>query len=296
MQAKDLHFKNFYYDTLQSFLNCHFEGKQEVAITQQEDTLLCEYAALKNLLAGVKEVNLSCHYVRSALDALKKYNMTGKAVVDGENLGDVEGYENCIIIHLKYLPRYGENQLQELSMYSGQKKVPLLIDFGRSLDELGTLDKMYGTSPTHFLEDMGFLDRDCTLLGGNYLDKEDLSLLAMYSARLALTPKSDMLQGRGFTNLAMIKNSGIEFNFASDDFPYVNMLSEVNWACGQTANLLCDNTAVTRGEILEKITTSASKRLEKAMLSGEGISQPQELKERLLWLEKELVNKLKEKI
>ncbi len=296
MQAKDLYFKNFYYDTLKSFLNCHFEGKQEVAITEEEDALLCEYGAIKNLLAGVKEVNLGCHYAKNALDALSKYNLSGKAVVDG-NIEDFEGYEKCIFIHIKGLLNYSENQLQELSMYSGQKKVPLLIEFGRSLEELGTLDKLYGVTPTRLLEDLGFLDRDCTLLGGNYLDKDDLSLLAMYGTRLCLTPQSDMLKGRGFTNLAMIKNSEVAIVFASDDFPYVNMLGEVNWACGQTANLLCNERAVTRGEMLEKITPNPTKQLERLMLSGERqISDLPELKDRLSRLENELIKRIKEKI
>jgi len=297
-QQNYLHFKNGYYDALGSFLKCHFLDTSQVKITDEEDRLLCEYGALKNVLAGVGEVNLSCMHPDNALGALKKYSLSGKAVLDGKQLEDLDGKEACIIIHIQSVLDYSENELQDISMLSGQKKVPVLIDYGRSLNEMGSIDKTYGISPIRVLEDMGFLDRECTLLGGNYLDKDDLAILSMYGTKLCLTPQSDMLKGRGFVNLAMIKNSGIEVTFASDDYPYVDMLSEVNWACGQTVNLLCDRNAISRTEILGKVTTNPTKEMERMMLSGERpcISVSKELKERFLAIEKELIKKIKEKI
>ena len=108
------------------------------------------------------------------------------------------------------------------------------------------------------MEEFGFLDRECYILGGNYLDKDDFSLLSSYGAKVILTPKSDSLCGREFVNLLTLENADIDYFFGSDIYPIVNIFHEALLAYEGTANLLVNN------------FTLDLKRLEKSLQSDFG--------------------------
>lgn len=268
----DYGLKNIYFECLGTFCQEH-NITYDQASSKPLDALLSEWGALKNLLAGVNEVNLSCQHPENALSALKRYDMKGQAVTDAK-LALKNGYKNAIL-HIKNVLDLSENELAEISMYSGQNKLSVLITYGQSLYEMGTIDKTYNLSPARFLEELGFLDRNCIVKGGNYLDKDDLEILSSYDVKLALTPQSDAMLGRGAVNLSPILAQNIEFNFASETFPFVNMLAEVNLACNQTANAMLDIKLAKREELFDYIKSSLplalefdDERIEKLILSN----------------------------
>lgn len=279
-------FINYYCDVLASFAN---EFKKalpcDLVLSQDQERALCEYAVVKNKLAGVGKLNLSCSCPDLALNALKKYDMQGCAVVD-----DFEKCKEGCIFHIKDVLALSESQLQEYSMELGLKKKPCMITFGRSLYDMGQIDKTYNMSPVTFLEDMGFLDRECFILGGNFLDKDDLSLLSQYDATLILSPRSDMLAGRGFVNLAPLKSQNLTLGFASDIHPKVDMLGEGNLAVGQTANLMYDVNIVSLNEIGKFLLLRQPKiDIELFALQDEEVEQDAKLKARLMELKDELM-------
>lgn len=251
--------KNAYFNCVDTFCNVHDLSYNQTP-TKQLDGLLSEWGALKNLLSGVNEVNLSCAYPENVHSVLKKYNMQGLPVVEAK-YATQNGFKNAIL-HIKNVLELSENELSEISMYSGQNKLPVLITYGRTLYEMGTIDKTYNLSPARFLEELGFLDRNCLILGGNYLDKDDLEILSNYDTKLALTPQSDSFKGRGAINLSPLLSKGIDFTFASDDFPFVNMLAELNLASSQTANAMLDAEVANREELFESITSTKSLKLD----------------------------------
>lgn len=236
---------NFYCDSLSCFLYEKYPkfDLSEIKISQEAEKFLCEYVVLKNKLSGVSELNISATNSSCAVEALSKYSMQGKAVIDAETF-DFVASEN-IIVHIKDILSLSENKLQDIAMQCGKKNLPVLITFGRNLNELGSIDKTYKMSPVTFLESMGFLDRDCSILGGNFLDKDELALLASYDCRLVLSPHADMFMGRGFINLSPLKSQAVTLAFASDVYPKIDMLKEGELACGQTANLMYDHKIVT---------------------------------------------------
>lgn len=245
-----MYYKNYYCDSLASFIYEVYPriDLEDFEISKQDDALLCDYAVLKNKLAGVAELNIGCKFSENGLSALKKYGLKGNAVVSAK---DYEFKEN-VIPHIKSLLDYSESQLQELSTLALKK--PVMITFGRSLDEMGMIDKTYNLSPAHFIEDLGFLDRECYILGGNYLDKDELNVLGGYDTRIILSPCADMLLGRGFVNLSPLRSQNISIGFASDVYPKVDMMQEIWLSAGQTANLMHNPNLVTE-EILQKIIT-----------------------------------------
>ncbi len=233
--------RNSYCDSLKSFLFQHFPLQEVVKIralpiNDDEDRWLCEYSVIKNLFAGVRELNLGCKYANNAIYMLDKYGLSGNAVV--QETIDLPEITDRVIFHVVDVLAYSENELQDIALKLGRSKVPVMITYGRSLNEMGSIDKEYGQSPATFLESLGFLDRECFILGGNYLDKDDLMLLASYDAKIIVSPRSDMLVARGFINLSPLVSQNIEILFASDEYPEVDMISEVELGCGQTGNLM----------------------------------------------------------
>ena len=158
---------------------------------------------------------------------------------------------------------------------------------------MGQIDKLYGMSPARFLEEEGFLDRECLILGGNYLDKDDLNILSQYDARVVVTPRSDMLLGRGFINLSPLKSQGLALGFATDIHPYTDMLAEVYLAAGQTANLMHDAKAVQFEELLKFLYDGSPPamevNLELQALTGVYMVYDEELEERSVQLFNKLI-------
>ena len=283
-------FKNYYCDPLASFI---YEGMprtnlEEVTVSKEEEKLLCEYAVIKNKVAGVSEVNIACSEPSIVLELLKKYGLKGRAVVS-----DISKCSDGTIFHIKDILSLSEQQLQDIALEVGKRKIPCMLTFGRTLDQMGQIDKLYGMSPARFLEEEGFLDRECLILGGNYLDKDDLNILSQYDARVVVTPRSDMLLGRGFINLSPLKSQGLALGFATDIHPYTDMLAEVYLAAGQTANLMHDAKAVQFEELLKFLYDGSPPamevNLELQALTGVYMVYDEELEERSVQLFNKLI-------
>ncbi len=232
---------NKYYDSLNSFLFEHFSLDDALSLngcelTAEEDRLLCEYGVIKNMLAGVKEVNLSCQNAANALMALDKYKLSGCAVID-KMPAHIE-LQKRTVFHIKEILAYSDSELEDMAFKLGRAKMPVFITFGRTLNELGQIDKLYDMSPAHYLESLGFLDMGAELLGCNCLDKEELMVLGQYGAKVILTPRSDMALGRTLVNLAPILNQDIAVSLASEIESEVDIQSELRLALGQTASLM----------------------------------------------------------
>ncbi len=221
---------NYYYDCLNSFAN---EIDELVPKKNNPESELIEYGLLKNKLSGVREVNIACQDVQLARQLLQKYQMRGVPVIN-----TLENFQKDVIFHIQNILSYSEVELEEIVHKSKLYNIPIMVTFGRTLYELGEIDKSFAMSPVTYLESLGILDRQCIILGGNYIDKDDLIMLASYDAKIVVTPISDMRHARGFVNLAPILNQGIDIGFASDDSPTVDILNEVKLGAGQTANLM----------------------------------------------------------
>ena len=219
MQA--LTFKNFYCDS-SAFLNKTLSRAfSPPLLSDKEEGILCEYVVIENLLSGVSELNLSAVNPQNALNALDKYHLKGRAVVTS-TIPNIDP-KRCIL-HIKDIIEE-EGTLQDIAFKLSKEKYPILITYGRTLHEMGSI---------------GFLEKECYILGANYLDKDDLNLLKMHDAKIVVSPRADMFKGRGFVNFAPLKNLGLQTLFASDELPSVDILAEAMLAIGQTGNLLHD--------------------------------------------------------
>ena len=75
-------------------------------------------------------------------------------------------------------------------------KASAICAAGYSLDESGAADVRFHLSPVQLLHKIGLLDGG-TIVGGVYLDRDDVDLMAQCGAKLILCPTSSMGYGYG---------------------------------------------------------------------------------------------------
>ncbi len=236
-------------------------------LTNEEIKEINRYMVLKNLESKVSELTLITHEVNSAVQTMLEFDLTGSVLIYGKSIQDFNLFKSQVDdlmqkqdkikigIYIDNILDFSEEDLCKLSDFTGKEKLPIYLNFLRTLDEAGSLDKLYGKSPAKVLEDFGFLDRKCYCVGCNFLDKDDAEVLYFNHAYIILTPLSDMMLGKGAVNLQMLLGQGLTVSLGSDSYIPIDMNLEGKIALGNTANLMYDPKPIERVQIYEMISS-----------------------------------------
>ena len=81
----------------------------------------------------------------------------------------------------------------------------LIVSACYSLDEIGLIDVKYHLSPVQLLHKLGLLEK-CTVVGGVYLDRDDIDLMSQCGTPLVLCPTSSMGYGYGIPHFCAYEN------------------------------------------------------------------------------------------
>jgi cytosine/adenosine deaminase-related metal-dependent hydrolase len=81
----------------------------------------------------------------------------------------------------------------------------LIVSACYSLDEIGLIDVKYHLSPVQLLHKLGLLEK-CTVVGGVYLDRDDVDLMSQCGTPLVLCPTSSMGYGYGIPHFCAYEN------------------------------------------------------------------------------------------
>ena len=234
--------KNCYCDFVGTAYGNDYNSNGEIC---ESDLMnICRQVVQKNVQSGVLSLFLKSPNLEVARSVIEEFEIDGKVIISADKLQEIRTQDllgDNVIVEVSSVLEMSDGALSNLSDLSAKMKVPLLFHLGRTLEEVGLISVRYGKSPATLLEEFGFLDRECYILGGNYLDKDDFSLLSSYGAKVILTPKSDSLCGREFVNLLTLENADIDYFFGSDIYPIVNIFHEALLAYEGTANLLVNN-------------------------------------------------------
>lgn len=207
----------------------------------------------KNIAAGVSELNLLTRDPLSVAEKYKQHGLAGKIVVYADQINKrmlkkltKQGFDLAIYIDLLL---FNERELEKLSLTGLPVFIPLYDDLTRT----GQIDSQFGMSPAKLIEEMGFLDRDCTIVGGAYADKDDLELLGSYDAKVAVCPISQSMAGSTFSNIVLMQKHGLKIGLGSGANPEIDLKKESEYLYLTTLSLLENPQAITLEEI-QKLT------------------------------------------
>lgn len=91
----------------------------------------------------------------------------------------------------------------------------LIVAANRNLDEIGALEARFHLTPVQILHKLGLLER-CTVVGGVYLDRDDVELLSQEHTPLVLCPTCSLGYGDGFPHVSALDGK-VDFYLGSGD-------------------------------------------------------------------------------
>ena len=158
-----------------------------------------------------------------------KNYLAGAVYINDFGKFNLENLNNKFVL-LEQIENYSETEL-DLFCEKFHKDFPVpFFMIGKTLEELGTIDKMYKKSLPRVLEDFGFLDFQPAIVGGNCFEKDELELLKEYDCLFVVTPFEDGKLGIRPTNLFRLKSMGFLIGLGSgstleiDFFEYVRLM------------------------------------------------------------------------
>ena len=99
-----------------------------------------------------------------------------------------------------------------------ESKPQIIIAASYDLTETGRVQAREGVSPVQLLHREGILDK-CIVVGGNYLDRDDVELMQMCGTPLVLCVTSSMGHGFGMPHAVALKNK-LNLSLGSGDNAY----------------------------------------------------------------------------
>ena len=93
---------------------------------------------------------------------------------------------------------------------------PLHVHLAETKDEVDTIEKTYGKSPTQYLSDLGFLDVPIILAHGIYLSDEDISLLKNIRGGISHNPISNCKLSSGICDVTKLHKNSILVGLGTD--------------------------------------------------------------------------------
>ena len=123
-----------------------------------------------------------------------------KGTVDrvGEKIGRFTGdgsYGGSVYLESLTLP---DETVDECIEYVLTVHPRLFVGACENLTEVGLIEARFHLSPVMLLHKLGLLDENCTVVGANYLDNDDIALMAQCGAKAVLCPSYACGKGFGF--------------------------------------------------------------------------------------------------
>ena len=310
-------FKNAYCDAIGLALSEFMDIRKDIDENDLQSLLnyddiekICEYAIVKNKLAGVGEIFLKVPKPSIAGKYFEKYSLCGREILSArliECLSAKDLVGGRLIIEVESLLEYNEDYLSKIIDFCASTDTPLIVKMGQSLEEVGKVVNKFNASPAEVLEDYGFLDRQCYIYGLNFLDKDDQKLLKRYNPTLILSPRDDGECGRGAINLYNFIFNDLKFVFSSGKCYNIDMFLEGKLALLNTANLMYERGLVDCEIVLNALQSGEGELnleieddcLKETILDKKVFTKDDQLKTRFGNLReeiKEIARRIKEKI
>ena len=186
--------------------------------------------------------------------------MAGASFIEDVSHSSLKELDETVALKcVENLQDYSESELDEIVQNASEKKTKLFLKIGQSLDELGTVDKIYRKPISQVLEDFGFLDRKPIIVGGNCLEKDELQLLKQYDCKFVVCPSEDGKLGRRLTNLKALQNLDFEVTIGSGYSFEIDFFGYMRQILMHMRSIFEDKEVLTEQDVLKMATNNSFK-------------------------------------
>lgn len=109
-----------------------------------------------------------------------------------------------------------EELMKSIRESANKTKVPITIHLSETRYEQALAKKEYGTTPTQWLERIGFLSDDVLAVHGVWLNDNDLKTIKMRDTKISHNPESNMRLASGIAPVRKMLDLGITVSLATD--------------------------------------------------------------------------------
>ena len=158
-----------------------------------------------------------------------------------------------------------EDMFAQMLKFANDYNLPLSIHLSETLKEVGDCTaKNNGQTPPQYLESLGYLDKECLCYHCVHMDKDDLQILADYSASVTTCPSSNIKLASGIAPVFAMQNKGLNIAIGTDGPASNNsldMFKEMFLVATLSKVSLYDSSVVTARQVLEMATVNGAKAL-----------------------------------
>lgn len=175
------------------------------AFTTDTDLSKAFKCGAEKVVVAAKNTRILKNYdfYKDKTDFYQLYDGGGKNALDGRK----------ICLSSITLP---DSDINALIEYILSTKAEFMAVCSRRLEEVGEIEARFHLSPVMLLNKLGLLE-NCTIIGGVYLDNDDIDLMIQQNARLVLTPSFDSGYGNGIANAVSYIKRGLKINLGTGD-------------------------------------------------------------------------------
>ena len=196
------------------------------------------------------QVNCFCDDVFFAIEMMKKYALQGTLILPSRFALDKQKFEKFKHSGFKFSVFVDLLDDDDILNRVSLLKLPTTTLLYENLTRTGQISQKFGGKmPAQVLEDLGFLDRECRIVGGMYADKDDLQILGDYDTEIVVCPRAFAQKGSTFVNLKLLSKYSIKLSLGTYDFQEVNLEKEIEFLKLTNCALFEDPFAVTNENI-----------------------------------------------
>lgn len=231
------------------------EFLREYGLCQKDLENIIKFCLLENIKLGVSEIDVVSLDPVLCKNILEEFGLKGRIYLKAKDIDDlpeiVKEFKSSKIELAVMVDPYldGDDLTNTVSLYSGKYKLPVLVTLFDDLQKTGMLNSLFDMPPADYIEKVGLFDRDCSVYGGIYADKDDFAKIASYGAKVVVCLFDSLNLGKGVANVYSMKNMEINVKLCSPINN--NIIDEIKLAGVVNRGLLKDPTILKFDEVLE---------------------------------------------
>ncbi|MFK8024256.1 MAG: amidohydrolase family protein [Ilumatobacter sp.] len=250
--------------------NEHFDG---YAVTPQVRAL--DDVGLKATLGyGFADRGIYADATDWSWGALNDFDAatTGAADIDGQRV------RLALSPHAVY--SCGEDMWKAVRELANERELPIHTHLAEGANELAYVREHYGSTPTQWLHDIGFLGPDVTAGHCSMMSEADIALLGEHDVKVAHCPVCNAKLVSGTMDLRTMWEHGVTVGLGTDGPASHNTLDtfqEMKYAAITHKQHTADPTFLTTNQVIGMATREAAKAMHRPELGTIAIGAPADL-------------------